>query len=126
MIFIKINYNFHNRDIGIIGEKEAAKFLRNIGYVILSQNFFAREGEIDIVAKDKDEYIFVEVKTRVSKKYGTPVEAVNDTKKKHILSTSQYYIYKYGLENKYIRFDIIEVYINGKNKFVNHIKNVFF
>lgn len=126
MIFIENSYNYHNREIGIIGEKEAARFLRKIGYVILSQNFYTREGEIDIVAKDKNEYIFIEVKTRVSKKYGNPVEAVNKAKEKHILLSSKYYIYKYRLQNKFIRFDIIEVYIDGKNKFINHIKNVFF
>ena len=126
MININNQYNLHNREIGIIGEKEAIKFLRSIGYIILSQNFYAREGEIDIVAKEKDEYIFVEVKTRISNKYGKPVDAVNKRKKKHILATSKYYIYKYGLEDKYIRFDVVEVYIDGKNKSINHIKNVFF
>ena len=127
MVNIKdYKYRFHNREIGSIGEEEAIKFLRKLGYMILSQNFYAREGEIDIVAKDKNEYIFVEVKTRISNKYGKPIDAVNKIKQKHILETSKYYIYKYGLENKYIRFDIVEVYINGKNKFINHIKNVFF
>lgn len=100
--------------------------MEKIGYSILTRNFSSRSGEIDIVAKDKMEYVFIEVKTRISKNYGTPIEAVNKSKEKHIIMTSKYYIYKYSLDKQFIRFDIIEVYINKKNNFINHIKNVFF
>ena len=66
------------------------------------------------------------MKTRISKQYGTPIEAVTLRKQTNMLKASKYFIYKNRLENKFIRFDIIEIYINGKNKLVNHIKNVIF
>lgn len=100
--------------------------MKNLGYWILVRNFKTNNGEIDIIAKDKDEYVFIEVKTRVSKKYGRPLDAINESKKKHILQTSKYYIYVNNLENKFIRYDVIEVYMNEKNYLINHIKNVFF
>lgn len=118
--------NFHNQDIGKFGEEKACSFLKNQGYWILCTNFTTNQGEIDIIARDKDEYVFIEVKTRMSKKFGNPVEAVNKEKMKHILRTSKFYIYVNKLENKCIRYDIVEVYIGEKNLFINHIKNVFF
>lgn len=117
--------NFHNKEIGQFGEEEVCKYLDKNNYNIICRNFLSRNGEIDIIAKDKDEYVFIEVKTRMSKKYGNPVEAVNYNKRKHILSSAKYYIFKNSLENKNIRFDIIEVYINKKDILINHIKNVF-
>lgn len=82
-------------------------------------------GEIDIIAKDKKEYVFVEVKSRTSKNYGNPIDAIDRNKRKHILKASQYFIYKYRLESKFVRFDVIEVYIkHGKVK-IYHVKNVF-
>lgn len=119
------NYNFHNKKIGELGENEACKYLELNNYNIICKNFISKNGEIDIVAKNKDEYVFIEVKTRISKKFGSPAEAVNENKIKHILSASKYFIYKNSLENKNICFDIIEVYINKNNKLINHIKNVF-
>lgn len=112
--------------IGRYGEKETIKYLEKLGYTILAQNFITYYGEIDIVAKDNDEYVFIEVKTRTSKNFGTPRDAVNANKRKHIISSSKYFIYKYGLENKKIRFDIVEVYINKGKYLIEHIKNNFF
>lgn len=119
------NFNFHNKEIGQLGEEEACKYLKKSNYNIICRNFLSRNGEIDIIAKDNDEYVFIEVKTRMSRKYGNPAEAVSYNKQKHILNTAKYYIFKYSLENKNIRFDIIEVYINKKDILINHIKNVF-
>lgn len=92
----------------------------------MNRNFNTHHGEIDIIARDKNEYVFIEVKTRLSKKYGDAAEAVNNEKIKHILQASKFYIYVNKLENKCIRYDIIEVYMNEKNYLINHIKNVFF
>lgn len=116
----------HNKKIGKLGEDEACKYLENNNYSIISRNYFTMNGEIDIIAKsENNEYIFVEVKTRISQKYGTAASAVNYTKQKHIINTAKYYIYKNFLQNQNIRFDVIEVYINKRNILVNHIKNAF-
>lgn len=117
---------FYNKDIGKIGEEQAYKYLINNNYEILERNFLCRSGEIDIIAKNNDEYVFIEVKTRVSKRYGTPAEAVNINKQKHIINATRYFVYKNSLENSNIRFDIIEVYLNKNSKLINHIKSAFY
>jgi putative endonuclease len=105
------------------GEEIAKEFLKNLKYMIIEQNFFCNFGEIDIIAKDKEEYVFVEVKTRKSNKYGSPSEAVTFFKKKHLCKTIEYYIMKNKLEKEFIRIDIIEIYFYDEEKYtINHIK----
>ena len=82
-----------NLELGKKGEIEAQKYLRKLEYDILARNFKCSYGEIDIIAKEKEEIVFIEVKTRCSQKYGEPREAVNQIKKKHIKKASAYYIY---------------------------------
>ena len=115
---------YKRHDIGKLGENLACKYLQNQGYKIIGRNFEARQGEIDIIALDGKEMVFIEVKTRSNVTYGKPVEAVNEIKQKHLIKTIEYYIYKRHLENEFIRIDIIEIYLY-KNKYrVNHIKQV--
>lgn len=109
---------------GKLGEDLACKYLENNGYKVIERNFFARQGEIDIIALDKNEIVFIEVKTRTSISYGKPVEAVDTNKQKHLIKTVEYYLYSRNLENEFIRIDVIEIYLY-KNKYrVNHIKQV--
>ena len=116
----------HNKEIGKYGEEIVSRYLENLGYIIICRNFITSTAEIDIISIDKDEYVFIEVKTIISKKYGDGIEAINENKKRHILNATRYFIYKNHLENKNIRFDVIEVYINQKHKVINHVKRVFF
>ena len=109
---------------GILGENLAAEYLENIGYKIIERNFLCRQGEIDIIAKDKDEYVFIEVKTRSSSCYGRPSEAINGIKKKHIVKSTKYYLYLHKLENMFIRFDVIEVYLYNHKYKINHLKQI--
>lgn len=109
--------------LGTKGEDIAVKYLEKIGYEILIRNFRSYYGEIDIIAKDKNEYVFVEVKTRTSERFGKPIEAVNKTKKKHIYKTAEYYLYYKKTQNIYVRFDIIEIYKKQNKFYVHHIKN---
>lgn len=123
---IKRELKLHNKEIGKYGEELAVKYLENLGYNIICRNFITSTAELDIIANNIDEYIFIEVKTRVSKRYGDGIEAINENKKRHIINAAKYFIYRNNLENKNIRFDVIEVYINSKYEFVNHVKGVFF
>lgn len=110
---------------GGFGENEATKYLIKKGYKIIAKNFLCKFGELDIIAKDKNEICIIEVKTRTSSLYGQPAEAVNNIKKKHLMRTAQYYLIKNKLENEFIRFDVIEVFLNNDNSFrINHIKQI--
>ena len=114
----------NNHILGKIGEKIAVKYLQKQNYKIITTNFYTRKGEIDIIAKQNKEIIFIEVKTRTSEEFGKPAEAVTYFKQKHMYQAAQYYIYKSNQNIKYIRFDVIEVYIkNGKIR-INHIKQI--
>ena len=114
----------NKKQFGNIGEEISSKYLEKIGYKIIKRNFSCRQGEIDIIAKDKNEYVFVEVKTRRNIVFGIPREAVNDNKQKHIFKSTKYYLHIHGLDNAYVRFDVIEIYFL-KNKYkVRHLKNV--
>lgn len=113
--------------IGKWGENLACQYLETNHYHIVAKNFFCRQGEIDIVAKDivKNELVFVEVKTRSNLKYGIPSEAVNGFKQKHIKQVVNYYIHQNHLENVPIRVDVIEVFIEKQNSKIRHIKQIF-
>ena len=111
-------------EIGKIGEDLATKYLENIGYSIIERNFIAKQGEIDIIAKDKEELVFIEVKTRTNALYGQPVDAVHRIKQKHLVKTVNYYLYLRNLENKFIRLDVIEVYLKDNTYKINHIKQI--
>lgn len=122
----------HNQLIGHEGENRAVDYLMKNGYEILCRNFRCREGELDIIAKDKkvNEIVFIEVKTRTTLKFGMPNEAVNPIKQRHICEVSNYYIYKNNLEYYKTRFDIIEVYFfrnnNKKRVYIRQIKDCEF
>ncbi len=110
--------------LGKIGENIAIKYLENNGYKIVDKNFECRQGEIDIIAKEKNELVIIEVKTRKSLEYGNPVDAVDKNKRKHIYKVAEYYLYIKKLENMYVRFDVIEIYVKNKKAYINHIKNI--
>ena len=113
---------YEKHETGKIGEEIAVIYLRQNGYQIIERNFECRQGEIDIIAKDKNEIVFIEVKTRSSVLYGLPKDAVDIKKKKHIYRTVEYYVYLNRLENDRIRIDVIEVYKKQEKFKVYHIK----
>ena len=115
---------YKRQEIGKLGEKLATKYLEQLGYKIIERNFRCRQGEIDIIAMYSGKLIFVEVKTRRSEKYGNPAEAVNGVKQKHMINAARYYLYKTGQENKFIRFDVVEVKLKDGYYIVNHIEQI--
>ena len=114
--------NFYKKLLGRIGEKKAEKHLKSIGYKILEKNFTTDIGEIDLVAKDGEYIVFVEVKTRASNKYGLPSEAVNYKKRKKYENLASLYLQKNSKLDCPCRFDVVEII--GKN--INHIINAFY
>lgn len=113
---------YYKQARGRVGEDIASEYIHSLGYKILERNFECTQGEIDIIALDKDEIVFIEVKTRTSQKYGFAAEAVDDNKKRHLLNSIRYYVYSRNLQNEFIRIDVIEVYINNRKRTINHIK----
>lgn len=110
--------------LGSFGEKIAKKYLEYLNYKIIKTNFVCKQGEIDIIALEGEEVIFVEVKTRINRNYGYAIDAVDYPKQNHIKRVAKYFVYKYHLEKYCIRFDIIEIYMKEKKYLLNHVKNV--
>ena len=129
----------HN-DYGRESEEKVTKFLAKMGYKILARNYKFQRGEVDIVAletkkarkrKDvlmsseqlnEDVVVFVEVKARHSQEYGSPSEAVGQTKQKMYNLVANEFMKKKKLKGMPFRFDIVEVL---GNEVVNHIENGF-
>src|SRR6267378_717063 len=96
--------------LGARGEKLACAFLRRKGYRILYRNFRARHGgEVDIVCRDRDTLVFVEVKTRTREDFGRPVEAVNAAKRKLIARGALAWLQLLDNPEILVRFDVVEI-----------------
>lgn len=118
--------NISTRNKGTNSETLALEYLVSIGYQIVKRNFkFGRSGEIDIIAKDKDVLVFIEVKSRKSFEYGSPIESVPLSKRKMIYSVAKGYLYVNKIENSEIRFDFIGIDLRGEKPIFEHIKNAF-
>ena len=115
---------YQNR--GETGELLAARHLKRQGYKILETNYRCSIGEIDIIAKDKGVFAFVEVKTRASGSYGHPKEAVNLQKQRKISMVALEYLKKNRKIKEKARFDVVAVFAAepGKEK-IEIIKNAF-
>ncbi|MEI6350303.1 MAG: YraN family protein [Verrucomicrobiota bacterium] len=112
--------------LGRRGEDAAAKYLRRNGCKVLYRNFKAlHEGEVDIVCRDGDTLVFVEVKTRTSDAFGEPVEAVTKSKQRLITRGALAWLRLLDNPEILIRFDVAEVRITGRKLEVSLIKNAF-
>lgn len=110
---------------GVIGEKEAAKLLKKQGYKILETNYRCPLGEIDIIAKEKDTVVIVEVRTKRSRRFGTPEESVNATKRAKLIELANYYLQRKNQQNKFWRIDVVAVEMGNGDKIsrIEIIKN---
>ncbi|MGN1270986.1 MAG: YraN family protein [Clostridia bacterium] len=115
-----------SHELGKIGENVVADYITKLGYKVLERNFECKQGEIDIIAKNNDELVFIEVKTRTDMSYGEASEAITEIKKRHLLNSIKYYIYKRNLENEFIRIDVAEVYIKDGHVKINYIKKAIY
>ncbi len=97
----------HNQRIGRWGEEVAADYLSQRGCEIVARNVRTPYGEIDIVARQGDITIFVEVKTRTSDRMGLPEESITARKRQHMLSAAEYYAAEHEIDHWQI--DVIAV-----------------
>lgn len=109
---------------GKLGEDEAVKYLVDNGYKIIDRNWhYSKNAEIDIIAEDNNELVFVEVKTRTTLNYGHPFEAVTQNKIQKIYKAIYGYLSQSKKKYKSYRFDSIAI-IGLKNPKIEHIKNI--
>ena len=111
--------------IGKEGEKIAAAYLKKNGYEIIEINFRCPIGEIDIVAKEKNDLVFVEVKTRKSIELGYPEQAVGMRKQKKMSQLALWYMQKRKIADTNARFDVVAITLIPEKNEVKLIKNAF-
>lgn len=114
------------RKFGDEGEKIAENFLVKNNYKILERNWTCREGELDIIAQEKEEIVFAEVKTRKSAKFGSAEDAVDDLKLGKIIQACEKYLTEKNYpENVFWRVDVLVV---GESEHglavISHLENV--
>ena len=97
------------QDLGKTGEDCAAAELERLGYAILARRYRTRHGEIDIVARDDDTTVFVEVKARASDEFGRAAEAVTPWKQRRLVRMAADYLARNGLANQPCRFDVVAI-----------------
>ncbi len=114
-----------NIEIGKTGEALAISFLRAKGYAILHVNWRAGHNEVDIIAKDNNTTVFVEVKTRVTDNMGNPEDAVKKAKIKELKKTAEAYLLQIGWEE--VRFDVIAITLwPDAETEIMHFEDAFF
>jgi len=112
--------------VGNLGEQAAADYLCTAGYDILERKYRLKLGEIDIIATKDNTFVFIEVKTRRSTRYGFPAEAVTYRKQQKIINTALCYLKQINQAHVACRFDVIEIFLSEMNVITyNHILNAF-
>lgn len=101
--------NMHNKELGARGEEAAARFLANRGYEILDRNWTCAADEADIVARDANVIVFVEVKTRSDASMGFPAEAVTAKKRQRYERIACLYLERHAFTEMLVRFDVISL-----------------
>ena len=104
------------RDTGILGEKLARDFLKKRGYHIIETNYRCPHGEIDIVAKDKDSLVFIEVRAKRSSEFGSPEESITPAKKEKIRATAYHYQQTHENLPPLWRIDFVAVELDQKGE----------
>lgn len=113
-----------SQQIGYAAENQARQYLTQQGLVWVTSNYRCRWGELDLIMKDKDFLVFIEVRSRVSNEYGGALASINLHKKKKIIKTASHYLVTNNLWDKcLVRFDVIS--LQGELKTMEWIKDAF-
>lgn len=92
--WLEVAMSHSGKEIGCIGEGLAVEYLRAHGFRIIERNYRCRIGEIDIVARKRNELYFVEVKTRKGERYGSPLESITSRKQRQIIKIAKYFLFR--------------------------------
>jgi len=115
----------NRQEVGKLGEKVAQKFLKKQGYHIHEVSFRCPQGEIDIIAQQKDYLVFVEVRTKISLDFGTPEESLTQSKKKKLIASALTYAKTHQNLPSLWRIDVVAIELDdkGQTKRIELIEN---
>lgn len=111
--------------LGKEGERVAERYLQKKGYKLVERNYRCSVGELDLIVLDRRVIVFVEVKTRTGRGFGSPLEAVEFRKQRKMIQAAQFFLAQKGLQQRDARFDVVGISWPGREPVVEHIENAF-
>ena len=119
--------NTYNKKIGNKGEEIAIKHIEKKEYIVLDRNYhFGTKGEIDIIAKDSNTLVFIEVKTRTNHNFGDPILSITKKKQNFLRRAAEGYMQAKKIFNTQCRIDVIAIdMIDKTNPVITHLENAF-
>jgi len=115
----------NRRERGSDGEELAWEHLRNAGYALVERNVRSRFGEIDLVVERQGTLVFVEVRSRTGRHFGTPLESVDPRKQRRLGRLAVAYLARRRLGDRRARFDVIGVEWQDGAPKIEHVENAF-
>jgi putative endonuclease len=106
----------YQKTFGNMGENLAAVFLRDKGYQLLDRNYHTRFGELDLVMLENEMVVFVEVKTRTSKKFGSPEDSINSSKMEHLQNAGLLWLQEHPKSPDDWRIDVVSIFMDRTGK----------
>jgi putative endonuclease len=113
------------KELGKKGEEVAIRFLKKNGYQVIKRNYVCKMGEIDIIAKEKDTLVFIEVKTRTSTTFGPPQLAVNPKKQSQMSKVALNFLKEKRLGDVKARFDVVAILLGPRGEEIELIRDAF-
>ena len=117
------------KELGEKGEDIAVRYLKKRGYRIVERNYRVRLGEIDIIAEQGADLVFVEVKTRSDTSFGSPFESVTMQKQKQLSKVALEYLSRNGCQDRPARFDVVGIKfdcgVRGETASIELLQNAF-
>ena len=110
---------------GELGERIAARWLRQKGYRIVAHRFRSGRRDVDLIAQSGATVAFVEVKARRGEQFGDPVEAVGWRKQRELIRSANVWIDRFGTPDMAYRFDVVGVLLDAERVRVRHVENAF-
>lgn len=112
-------------ELGKRGEEFAARYLRKCGYSIIARNWRHGPLELDIIGRDAESIVFVEVKTRQNTDFGGPEAGITEAKKRRLIKCALFWLQQHGAWNIPARFDVLCLTACGKTFHLEHYRNAF-
>jgi putative endonuclease len=114
------------KKLGDQGEEIACTFLKHSGAKILERNWRCQAGEADVIAREGDDLVFIEIKTRTSHSAGFPEDAVNREKRRRYEKIAMEYLFSHDLPSVHVRFDVMALLLSRDGKaFLRHHRDAY-
>jgi putative endonuclease len=117
---------YPSHSLGKRAETAACTYLEKQGFILITKNFRTRMGEIDLIMRDQDTIVFIEVRSRLTRDHGKALESIEESKVKKLITTATIFLQQKGwLEKKVSRFDVIAFDLENNRMQLEWIKNAF-